>query len=342
MNSKPDNLYVNLSFYYQKANIADPDIPCSFYVNRVTPVLENSEEYTMSIARLDIDSQNIPILIPSIQQGQSNINLTNYVVQINENGGAQGTPVNLVYVPKNKYGYNPPNVAGALSQYYWIYSVHDVVEMFNTACATAVSTFSGVSPPFMKYNGDNTFSIYFDEQFATNYSFCVNEYLYNLFRNFNYEYSQNNGVDYILRVTNQLSTNAVTLNSVNYLVETQTYPSMSVNWSPLSSIVITSPTLPIISEERVPTINILSGGSNSSNDLEAQLTDIVLSIDNPNDYNNQITYTATTNYRRCSLNAREIREISIQIYWRSKQGVLYPLLMSDGNAGTLKLKFEKA
>jgi hypothetical protein len=114
-----------------------------------------------------------------------------------------------------------------------------------------------------------------------------------------------------------------------------------VDWSPVSSIVLTSNSLPIVSEDIIPAVNLSGLTFNSSNDSEQQITDIVLSIDNPNDYNNIITYVASTNYRRISLNAREVRQINIKILWRSKQGVLYPLMLSDGNSCSLKLKFEK-
>jgi hypothetical protein len=122
---------------------------------------------------------------------------------------------------------------------------------------------------------------------------------------------------------------------------TQNYNSMSVDWSPVSSIVFTSTYLPIVPEERIPTANVIDGTTNSSNDVEQQITDIVLSVDNPNDYNNSITLVSTTDYRRISLTSKEIREIDLKVYWRSKTGQLNPVMLSDGNSCSMKLKFEK-
>lgn len=342
-NLKPDNIYVNLSFYCKKANPTDADVPCVFYANRVSPILEDASDYKMSIARIDFDSQNLPILIPSVSPNPANdIDLTDYIIRINQNGGTGGTPTNLIYVPRNKYQYSSvPAYPGADTPYYYINNVSEVVDMFNTACATAAAEFTNLEAPFMVYNKDNTFSIYFDAQFETDYTFSVNDALCNLFRNFNYTYGMNGGINNNITVQNRLGLNAVTLNSKSYLIETQSYPSFSVDWSPVSSIVITSQYLPIVSEERIPTINILTGGSNSSNDLEQQITDIVLNIENPNDYNTRITYVASTDYRAMTLTSREVRELDLRIYWRSKTGSLYPLLMSDSNSGNAKLKFEK-
>jgi hypothetical protein len=205
--TEPDNVYVNLSFYCKKNNITDPDVPAVFYSNRNTPILKDAGKYEMSIARFDIESQNIPILIPSIQTGQGDINLTNYCVQIKQVGGAASQPIYLEYACKNKYTYNAPSVAGADSPYYYIYNIQHVVDMFNVACASAVSIFDNLAAPFMKYNNDNTFSIYFDSQFESDYAFCVNDALYNLFRNFNYTYELNDGINNIIIVQNVLGLN---------------------------------------------------------------------------------------------------------------------------------------
>lgn len=344
--SKPDNIYVNLGFYLKKTNITDADVPCTFYSNRTSAIIENAKDYKMSIARLDFDSQNLPILIPSIATGAdnptNNINLTNYQVQIKNPGGNTGTVINLIYTPRNKYRFdNIPVNPGDDTPYYYIFNVETIVDMFNTACQSAISMFPGLQAPFMVYNKDNTFSIYFDEQFATDYVFCMNDELYNLFRNFNYTYTQNHNVNNILIVENRLGTNTYTNNGTTYIIETQYAPSFSTNWSPVSSIVITSQRLPIVAEERIPTVNVISGISNSSNEIEQQISDIVVNIDNPNDYNTRLTYVANTDYRSITLNAGEIREIDLKIYWRSKIGKIYPLLMSDGNSGNCKIKFEK-
>ena len=199
---KPNNVYCNLSFYCKKQNINDSDVQASFESNRNTPILENASDYEMSIAKLDIESQNIPILIPSIDTTQNNINLTNYQIQVIHNNVSIADAVNLQYSSRNKYKFSVPTVAGADSPYYYIYDIQQVVDMFNSACVEAVSGLS-VSAPFMTYNNNNTFSIYFDELFETDYTFCVNDYLYNLFRNFSYNYIQNNQINYSILVTNK-------------------------------------------------------------------------------------------------------------------------------------------
>lgn len=339
--NRTNNIYCNLSFYCEKQDISDPDVPAMLFANRSAPILNNATEYEMSIARLDLETQNIPILIPSIKSG-GDINMTNYGFQIRKNDNSIFEQTYLEYVCKNKYFSNLPTSAGADSPYYYIFNIEDVVEMFNTACIACASGFENLNPPIMTYNNDNTFSIYFDTQFATDYGIYFNEPLYNLFRNFNYKYDF-----YMLPnprqliVSNALGLKTVTINGNSYIKETQNYNSFCVDWSPVSSIVMTSATLPIVQEEIIPAINVVSSSSNSSGDIEPQITDICLSLENPNDYNNNITYTATTNYRRISLCSDLIQDFDIRIYWRSKKGQLYPVMLADGNSVSLKIKFEK-
>lgn len=337
----PNNIYVNLAFYCNKANPSDPDVPAVLYASRMSPILNNATQYEMSIARLDLETQNMPVLIPSIQN-TPDVNLTQYGIKIKQNSGGEINFVYLEYVCQNKFQNNVPSSAGIDSPYYHIFNVQQVVDMFNVACSSAVSVFEGLNAPFMVYNNDNTFSIYFDNQFLENYNFYVNESLYNLFRNFNYTYySTDNQFPRQLLVSNKLGLNLTTINSVDYVIETQNYNSFCVDWSPVSSIVMTSATLPIVQEEVISAINIIQNTSNSSGGIEPQITDICLSLENPNDYNNNITYTASTNYRRISLTNDVIQDFDIRIYWRSKKGLTYPILMSDNNSVSLKIKFEK-
>ena len=78
----------------------------------------------------------------------------------------------------------------------------------------------------------------------------------------------------------------------------------------------------------------------STNKVENVITDIILPIDNPSDYNSFVMYNANV-YREANLKVNDIRNIGMSIYWKNKMGKNYPIMLSDGNNVTVKIKFER-
>jgi hypothetical protein len=78
----------------------------------------------------------------------------------------------------------------------------------------------------------------------------------------------------------------------------------------------------------------------SSNNIENSIADISLPLDNANDYNSCIAYQAGV-FRYSDIFTEAIRDIDIKIYWKSKFGVMYPVMLSDGCGMNLKMMFER-
>ena len=71
----------------RKNNDSEPDQPAQFEESRDTVFLKYAQNYHFSITRFTLESNNIPILIPKIQNGQNNVNLTKYAMQMIYNDG---------------------------------------------------------------------------------------------------------------------------------------------------------------------------------------------------------------------------------------------------------------
>ena len=355
--SNPDQVYYNVSLRCLKTNPTDADMPCRYSETRQTPLITNAQGYEVALIRASIDATTIPAFIPKIVPNQSNVNLTSYVIKIVLLGSANnGTGMqNLIYDCKSQYYSNVPAVAGADSNYYYSYNLQDICDMFNSAVSACYSEIGGTintKKPIMNYS-NNLFSVMFDSNGfggadATSSGgsqerlrIYINEDLKNLLRNLNLSYvpDPTDNVNYEILISNKISNN-VTVGSTLYYNETQNYPSTSTI-SPVSSIVFISNMG--ARYEYLGTTQILNNysiGSSQSDNIENQIIDISLPLDNSNDYNTQIAYTASI-FRFSDIICPEIRNIDLNIFWKSKNGINYPLLLSDGCGMSCKFLFRK-
>ncbi len=112
-------------------------------------------------------------------------------------------------------------------------------------------------------------------------------------------------------------------------------------WCPISSIVFTSNQLPIIPSQ-FSSSNTTGNTPNSAtigNRFALVITDLMT---NQQGYRPNIIYNPTAEYRRLALTGNMgIRNIDINVFWRSKTGQLLPFRLPSGGSASLKLLFEK-
>jgi hypothetical protein len=360
----PETIYYNAQLVCKKKLQTDPDIPCIYTETRSDNLLSNAMDYKFSIIRFTLDSVNIPVFIPQIQGG---INQTLYQVQVKLNLNLNGTITShtvaqpLQYVCRNKYASQVPSVAGQDSPYYYMFDLQDFCDMFNTTMKSIYNnlnfalapTVLQTKPPKMTYQ-NNLFSIWFDANGwggadstgsgaqIESFTMQFNEDLRLLLRNFNMNYALDQfGYNWNIIVSNKLVNNQ-TIGTTLYYVETQSYETTSTIFCPVSSIVFISNAMGIRSEYLGST-QVLSQQVNptqSSNNIENSIADISLPLDNTNDYNSCIAYQAGV-FRYSDIFTETIRDIDIKIYWKSKFGVMYPVMLSDGCGMNLKMMFER-
>jgi hypothetical protein len=134
-----------------------------------------------------------------------------------------------------------------------------------------------------------------------------------------------------------------------YYKMTQDYKSVDSLWSPIASIVFTSTLLPIRYEQSGPptllgTGNLGESAPTARSAFQPIITDIALdtSLGGADDYRQFIYYAPNAEYRLAdfSPSRQEIRNIDIQVYWKSRlSGELYPLEMFNLSSVSLKVMF---
>jgi hypothetical protein len=167
----------------------------------------------------------------------------------------------------------------------------------------------------------------------------------------NYGISASNGQNYRMAIGDFTGVNNMLVpaysvdGSPQYIcsVVNQEYSTIS-NWTPVSSIVFTSNTLPIVSNQlSAPMIyseggNILSLSGNNSNFAQI-ITDLET---NDNCYKPNLIYTPSAEYRIISMTGNSpLSNIDVSVFWKSRLGVLHPLLLMSGSSTTLKFLFTK-
>ena len=125
-------------------------------------------------------------------------------------------------------------------------------------------------------------------------------------------------------------------------VVNQEYSTIS-NWTPVSSIVFTSNTLPIISNQLSSPLIYNEGGIQSLNGNNSNFAQIITDLEtNENCYKPNLIYSPTAQYRIVSMTGNSpLSNIDVSVFWKSRLGVLYPLLLMSGSSTTLKFLFTK-
>lgn len=372
--SSPEKLYYDI----QIANIESTSVnPPAVYFNesRNTPFLQCPEDYYMSIIRFTLDTQTLPIFIPTIQTNPTinptgDLNQTIYSFQFSYNGTFSDQTF-IEWTPQNTYLQAPPFISqdGLLAQdnstgYYYCYTFEYFVALLNQQILAAFDAFIAANPgllppsavaPVMAWDGSaNIARIMFEESFlttnATPVYFYMNAPLYNLFGSFNALRLGFNAEGRNMRfiVENYAGfnsyqyTNYITGDTYNVIESIQEYPTISA-WSPISSIVFTSNTLPIVSNQvSKPTVYVEGGilGNYGNNSNFAQIiTDMVT---DDAFYKPNIVYNPTAEYRLIELMGNTpLTNFDISIFWKDKVGRLTPFYLGSGCTCTLKVLFTK-
>jgi len=262
----------------------------------------------------------------------------------------------------------------AYNYQWWILKVFEAFqtcfsELQALVLAGGYSDLVGVLPPLITWNTDNsTAVISAQSSFFNNYSsyspvpvlnpqavnLFFNTPLYSLFSSFpavSYGYVASLGRNYRLSIGDFTGSNQIYLPSIvtsgqTQFICTQVFQEFSTiaNWTPVSSIVFVSNTLPIVSnqlsapliynEERV--VTSLFGNN-------ANFAQIITDIEtNENCYLPNLIYNPSAQYRYISMTGQNpITNVDVSVFWKSKLGVLNPLLLSSGGSCTLKFLFSK-
>jgi hypothetical protein len=154
-----DFIYSNITISYSGT---DPNgyTTARGFVQSTTPILNKPSDYYLCVSRFSIDATTVPLIIPLIELGQSNPDLTSYQVCLSFNG-VYSDPINIIYItgdPTQPIPYAPLTDIDLSSRYYYVYTYQAFLSMINSAFATALTNLNAktatgeIIPPELYYD----------------------------------------------------------------------------------------------------------------------------------------------------------------------------------------------
>ena len=350
-----ERTYYNATIICDKTNVNDFDYQALFEDTTAQNIVSRTGGYEFAIERFSMEGQNIPIWIPNISSG----NTTTYSITLSASfpaGGGKtftGGETFLQFIPRNGKEPNDP-------AYYFVYHYDNFCEMMNNAFASALTSLQQATAnytikttaPIIVYDGvSNLFSIYCDAQgFVSNtagevLSITFNNDLYNLLKTFYFNTNNNNYKTLIIqnKLTNFVSN--VNNSGLSYWIATQMQPSTASCWSPVQSILFTSDSI-CLKPEIIGNVSVvgtgLSLGSGNSNNVQTQITDLVLDLSRSSDYLDMVTYQPTLHRWIDLSDSQNLKNFRFSVWWLNKYNQQrYPLLLSNNGCLTMKVLYQK-
>jgi len=370
----PDMVYYDIvSTNFQSTTSEEPFL--RFNETRTNPVIQNTGEYYLSIVRFSLDTYNLPNFICEIQPQQANPLLSIYSVTLEFDDGAGNiTPSQQRYVnwiPQNKNLPVPIPPSQTVSgfqetntQFYYCYQFQYFLELINIALGQATADLIATVPTLLQpvLTWDVTSSKAILQAQASNYNQSnvarVKIYfnpplfaLFNSFPSFNFGVKGVTlGRNYQMLIADYQGVNTILLptNPVAPAVSqvwTQMFQEFSTidTWSPVNSIVFTSNTVPIISNQLSAPLVFNNGQTSSGIGNNANFAQIITDFQtNQQVFKPNILYTPTAEYRRIDMTGNmPLTNIDINVYWRDKLGSLVPFTLASGSTASIKFLFEK-
>ena len=367
-----DHIYFDLTLKNFEAT-TNESTPLIFNEARNSPFIPNSGDYYMSIIRFQLDTYSLPVFLADIQPDQSNPNLMihsitlEYETPLGVKTSAGPTYLDWVPIDKNiSVPVSPsanPNKMQSVSPYYYAYTFKHIISLINTALIknmnllkTLVSGINSIDAPFMGWDDINKVASIYGEDAHFNINNIstahINIYfnsplfsLFNSFMHFKYAPTSPNNQIYQLRMESynglNLIKDALISGTKTYIKLTQEYPTIS-NWTPISSIVFLSNTLPINHSQLSSPIIINNGILVSSGENDAFASIITDLVSDELCYRPNLLYTPSGEYRLIDLRGNQpLNHIDISVYWKDKYGRLNQFYLFSGGSCTIKLLFRK-
>jgi hypothetical protein len=377
----PDMVYYDIvSTNFQTTTTEEPFL--RFNETRTNPVIANTGDYYLSIVRFSLDTYNLPNIIAEIQPNQPNPDLTIYSCTLEYDDGVGGvTPSTqefLTWIPQNQNAQQPipPSQTNNKFQentpYYYCYQFQYFLSIVNTALGLAtasliantggaLSPIFGAEQPVLTWDVTSQKAIlqaqeqYYDKSNTAKIKIYMNPPLFALFNsfpslNFGTGSTVSLGRNYQLVIANFGGINTISLPTnpvppVVATVWTQMFQEFSTidTWSPVASIVFTSNTIPIISNQLSAPLVFNNGQSSIGTGNNANFAQVITDMTtNQQVFKPNVLYNPTAEYRRIDMTGNTpLTNIDINVFWRDKLGQLVPFTLASGASASVKFLFER-
>jgi hypothetical protein len=370
-NNLPRQVYYDIVVTNIKTEEEDAPI-LQFSENRSNPILQNTGEYYLSIIRFQVDTPSLPIFIPEIELApNTNPDLTIYSITLEYAGFAVRTPLLWVNQNANVSKPAPPsqqsNGIQAFSEYYYAYNYQILIRLIQTAFNTSfasLQTTVGVPlalahAPIITWDVQTNTAVltcessFYNSTVATPIRIYFNSPLFNLFSSFpakhlgqtNITFGRNYWLDVIQDNTNTIlvPVSGPTIDQYIATQMNQEYTTTST-WTPISSIVFTSSTIPIVSNQlSAPLIYNDGRVIQSLNGNNANFAQIITDLaTNDNNYKPNLLYSPSAQYRYIDMYGNApLTNIDVSVFWKSKLGILVPFRLGSGGSCSIKFLFQR-
>jgi hypothetical protein len=375
----PDKVYYDITISnLQNTTTSPPTI--YFNETRNSPFVLDPQSYYLSIVRFTLDTNTLPIISPDIQPApNSNVNLTSYSITLEwENPVAPFQVFTqqtfLVYIPQNQQAIVPSPPSQTLNglqnnetgyydifnYQYWIQLVNNTFQQcynaLNAQVVAAGLALPSAFAPVMSWDTQGNIAILNADQAgyddtASNYiKIYFNPSLFNLFSSFPFIIESNDvvpdGKNARIIMSGFGGANVVQFPPVapTYvaLQIVQEYSTIAL-WTPITSIVFTSNTLPIVANQVSAPLLFFNGkrfqsGGNNSN-IAQIITDFVA---NDGIYKPNIVYIPSAQYRLVDLVGNSpLYNLDIEVFYKNRVGEFIPVRLGSGGTATIKILFTR-
>jgi hypothetical protein len=374
-----DKVYYDITISnLQNTTTAPPVI--YFNETRNSPFILDPQSYYLSIVRFTLDTNTLPVIQPDIQPTpNSNVNLTTYSITLEWSNPIAPfqtfvQQTFLVFVPQNNQAVVPAPPSQTLTglqnnetgyydifnYQYWILLVNNTFQACYTALNAQVVGAGLVLPspnvPVLSWDTQTNIAILnadqagYDDTAANYIEIFFNSSLFNLFSSFPFIIESNNalvsGKNARIIMSGFGGANIVQFPPVaptyTALQIVQEYSTLAL-WTPITSIVFTSNTLPIVANQvSAPLLfndgkRFQSGGNNSN--ISQIITDFV---SNNGIYKPNVVYIPSAQYRLVNLVGNTpLYNIDIEVFYKNRVGEFIPIRLASGGTATLKILFTR-
>jgi len=372
--NNPDKVYYDITIANVLSQNSRPPI-IAFKEQRQNAFINNSGDYYFSIIRFQVDTNTLPLFVPEIQPNQSNINLTVYSITLSYLG--TDFQVDIIWSPQNAFADLPsaPNQTFNKLQdnstgYYFCFNYTFIMQLVQAALDSAHALLIAAFPavvlshaPTIIWNTDNNCaglyaeSAYYDTfpvgTVVNPINIYFNSPLANLLASFlgiNYgTQGVTNGKNFQVGVGNfngaqtiYLPTSAPVASQYVATTVFQEYSTVA-SWTPISSIVFTSATLPIVPNQLSAPLIFADGGivyaNDGNNSNFAQIISDFVAADGV--YKPSLLYTPTQLRLIDLFGNQPISQIDISVFWKSKLGEFFPMQLNSGGSCSIKIMFSR-
>lgn len=372
-----DHEYIDV--YAINANSIDAlPVPVQFTQTRSLPFLYKPEDYYLSVVRFQIDTNSLPVFTCAIQFNQGNINLSIYSVtlswtnpvapfqQFNQQTFLLWFPQDLASPLPRPPSLTPNKFQDDSGGYYYCYNYTYFIQVLNNTFTTCFNNLNAqvvaaglvlptTNAPVMSWNNDSNLAVLNADLLGYNQSNanCINIFmnlpLYQLFNTlpaYIQPFPAVLGKNYKIDTANFGFTSVIPFPfySPTYDALQVFQEQTSVNvWSPVSSIVFTSNTLPINSTNVCNPSVFVNGISTNNNGNNSDIAQVITDFQAENGiYKNSCLYIPSGENRYVDLmGTTPLYTIDINMFWKDKLGQLSPFRLSVGCSASIKILFER-